>query len=71
MFGNVLTVLSYAHTLVGVGCMVVNAQDEVLAVQVSHLQRSLVIFSCSYNCLKLHKTRFRPLLCHLNKSLLL
>ena len=26
---------SYAHTLVGVGCMVVNAQDEVLVVQVS------------------------------------
>ena len=27
---------SYAHTLVGVGCMVVNAQDEVLVVQVGH-----------------------------------
>jgi hypothetical protein len=34
---NLCFIISYAHTLVGVGCMVVNPQDEVLVVQVSFI----------------------------------
>ncbi len=37
LWTNLVLIFSYAHTLVGVGCMVVNPQDEVLVVQVSFI----------------------------------
>jgi len=44
---------SYAHTLVGVGCMVVNPLDEILVVQASPLSTPLLIEELSQNIIGL------------------